>query len=155
MLAAPGHTADNLCFYLAHIDAVITAEAVGIIPGDEFWVAPQFLSSYNDYLRTIERIRRRRPKIIALGHHRVVGEKDIDRFFESSLADCRQFRQMIAHFLQEEQMIEERVIRRVHEELVRTRRRGRQPDEAFRLNLQVQVKVIARQLRMEKHAVER
>lgn len=151
-MAAPGHTVDNLIFYLPHIDAVVTAEAVGIIPGDEFWVAPQFLSSYRDYLGTIERIRRRRPKIIALGHHRVVREKEIDRFFESALADCRKFRQMIAQFLQEEQMKEQNAVSRVLEELVRTRRRGRQPDQALRSNLQVQVKVIARQLRTEKQA---
>ncbi|KPJ77516.1 MAG: hypothetical protein AMJ54_07905 [Deltaproteobacteria bacterium SG8_13] len=148
--AAPGHTADNLCFFLPHAGAALTAEAVGIIPGDEFWVAPQFLSSYDDYLSTIDRIRQRRPKIIVLGHHRVVEEKDIDRFFEVSLADCEEFRKMVEQFLQEEQMVEENVFHRVRERLVHTGRRGRQPEEAFRLNLQVQVKVVARQLRMEK-----
>ncbi len=146
-IAAPGHTQDNLCFYLPHTGAVLTAEAVGIIAGDEFYVAPQFLSSYEDYLGSIDRIRRRRPKIIAMGHHRVVGEKDIDRFFEAALADCRQFRKMVEQLLQEEQMMEESVVRRVHEHQVRTLRRGGQPEDAFRLNLQVQVKVIARQLR--------
>ncbi len=147
-MASPGHTSDNLSFFLPHTEAVITAEAVGIIPGDEFWVAPQFLSSYEDYLESIERIRRRRPKIIVLGHHRVVEEKDIDRFFTASLTDCRQYRNMIAQLLRQEQMVEERAVRRLLERLVRTGRRGTQPQEAFWLNLQVQVKLIARQLRM-------
>jgi glyoxylase-like metal-dependent hydrolase (beta-lactamase superfamily II) len=148
VVAAPGHTSDNLCFYLPHVEAAVTAEAVGIIPGDEFWVAPQFLSSYEDYLASIERVRRCRPKMIALGHHRVVEEKDIDRFFEAALTDCRLYREMVAQLLQEEQMAEERVVRRLFERQVRTGRRGSQPEEAFWLNLQVQVKLIARQLRM-------
>ena len=149
VLAAPGHTPDNLSFYLPHNGAVLTAEAVGIIPGNEFWVAPQFLSSYENYLETVDRIRKRRPKLIVLGHHRVVGGQDIDRFFEAALSDCRQFRNMVSQLLQEEQMKEEKVVRRVHKQQVRTGRRGGQPEEAFRLNLQVQVKVIARLMRNE------
>jgi glyoxylase-like metal-dependent hydrolase (beta-lactamase superfamily II) len=148
-MAAPGHTQDNLSFFLPHVDAAVTAEAVGIIPGDEFWVAPQFLSSYEDYLDTIKRIRRRGPKILVLGHHRMVAEKDVDRFFEAARADCRQYRKMIEQYLQEERMMEEAVVRRLLARQVRTGRRGRQPEAAYLLNLQVQVKLIARRLRRE------
>ena len=146
-ITTPGHTPDNLCFFLPHAGAAITAEAVGIIPGDEFWVAPQFLSSYEDYLGSIDRIHRRRPKLLALGHHRVVTEKDIDRFFQAAIADCRQYRQMVVQLLQEEKMSEDRTVQRVFELLVRTGRRGGQPEAALLLNLNVQVKIIARQLR--------
>ncbi len=149
-ITTPGHTPDNLSFFIPHAAAAITAEAVGIISGDEFWVAPQFLSSYEDYLGSIDRIRRRRPKLLALGHHRVVTEKDIDRFFEAAISDCRDYRQMVVQLLQEEKMNEDRTVRRVFELLVRTGRRGGQPEEAFRLNLQVQVKVVARQLQRGK-----
>ena len=150
VVATPGHTPDNLSFFLPHTGAAVTAEAVGIIPGEEFWVAPQFLSSYEDYLESIDRIRRRRPKLLALGHHRVVTAMDIDRFFQAAIADCRQYRDIVEQYLQEAQMREEAVVRRIVEQQVRTGRRGGQPEEAFRLNLQVQVKVIARQLRRKR-----
>ena len=145
---SPGHTPDNLSFYLPHAEAIVAAEALGIIPGDEFWVAPQFLSSYEKYLESIERIRQRRPKILLLGHHQVVQGKDVDRFFEAAVADCRKYRKMIERFLQRENMAEDRAVSRVYSQLVRTLRRGRQPEEAFRLNLEVQVKVVARRMRL-------
>jgi glyoxylase-like metal-dependent hydrolase (beta-lactamase superfamily II) len=148
VMAAPGHTSDNLCFYLPHVEAAVAAEAVGIIPGDEFWVAPQFLSSYEDYLGTIERVRRRRPKIVVLGHHRVVRGTDVGRFFEAAQTDCREFRDMVARVLQKEKMSEDKVVHRIFEQLVRAGRRGGQPEAVFHLNLQVQVKIISRQLRM-------
>ena len=144
MVATPGHSPDNLSFFLPHAGAAVTAEAVGIIPGEAFWVAPQFLSSYEDYLVSIDRIRRRRPKLILLGHHRVVTEKDIERFFDAANSDCRQYRNMVARLLEQEQMREDQVVHRVFEQLVHTGRRGGQPEAAFLLNLQVQVKVIAR-----------
>jgi glyoxylase-like metal-dependent hydrolase (beta-lactamase superfamily II) len=142
-LATPGHTRDSFSFFLPHIEAVVAGEALGIIPGDDFWVAPEFLSGYDDYLRSIERIRRKNPKIIATAHHRVLTGSDAARFFDTALADCRAYRRMIEQHLLEAGMDQARVVRRIAATEYRTRRQGKQPEAAFLLNLTAQVRLIA------------
>jgi len=62
VIATPGHTWDSLSFFLPQSKTMLTGEAAGIIPGDDFWVSPQFLSSYDDYICSINRIREKKTK---------------------------------------------------------------------------------------------
>jgi len=145
VIATPGHTWDSLSFFLPHNKTILTGEAVGIIPGDDFWVAPQFLSSYDDYICSIQRIREKKPKVIVMGHHYVAREV-AEKFFDASLSDCKAFRKMIEQYLKEEHMNREKVIRRIKEEEYLTLRKGKQPEEAFLLNIRAQVKLIAKNM---------
>jgi len=144
VIATPGHTPDCLSFFLPHLEAVLAGDALGIIPGDDFWIAPQFLSSYEDYLDSIERIRRKAPKTIVMGHHSVLSEAQSERFFNAAVADCRRFRQMIEQYLKEAQMNAETVVQRIKTAEYHTLRRGKQPEAAFLLNLTAQVRLIAK-----------
>lgn len=150
VIATPGHTSDSLSFFLPHLEAVLVGDALGIMPGDDFWVAPQFLSSYEDYLDSIERIRKRAPKTILLGHHSVVRQGECERFFKATVADCRAFREMIEQHLKESQMKEEIVVQRIHAAEYQTLRQGKQPEAAFLLNLTAQVRLIAIGLKRER-----
>ena len=143
VIATPGHTSDSLSFFLPHLEAVLPGDALGILPGDDFWVAPQFLSSYEDYLDSIERIRKRAPKTLLLGHHSVVRQAECERFFNAAVADCRAFREMIEQYLKESQMKEEIVVQRIQADEYHTLRGGKQPEAAFLLNLTAQVRLIA------------
>jgi glyoxylase-like metal-dependent hydrolase (beta-lactamase superfamily II) len=145
VIATPGHTWDSLSFFLPHSKTILTGEAVGIIPGDDFWVAPQFLSSYDDYICSIQRIREKKPKVIVMGHHYVVREV-AEKFFDTSLSDCKAFRKMIEQYLKEEQMNQEKVIQRIKEEEYLTLRKGKQPEEAFLLNIRAQVKLLSKNM---------
>jgi len=149
VIATPGHTWDSLSFFLPHSKTILAGEAVGIIPGDDLWVSPQFLSSYEDYICSIQRIREKEPKVIVMGHHYVVKE-DAEKFFDAALSDCRAFRRMIEQYLKKEQMDQEKVIQRIKEEEYLTLRKGKQPEEAFLLNTRAQVKLIAKDLRKKK-----
>lgn len=145
VIATPGHTWDSLSFFLPHSKTIITGEAVGIIPGDDLWVSPQFLSSYDDYICSIQRIREKKPKVIVMGHHYVVKEL-AEKFFDASISDCKAFRKMIEQYLKEEQMDQEKVIQRIKDEEYLTLRKGKQPEEAFLLNTRAQVKLIAKNM---------
>jgi glyoxylase-like metal-dependent hydrolase (beta-lactamase superfamily II) len=149
VIATPGHTWDSLSFFLPHNKTMLTGEAAGIIPGDDFWVSPQFLSSYDDYISSIQRIREKKPKIMVMGHHCVVKEV-AEKFFDSSLSDCETFRKMIEQYLKEGQMDQENVIQRIKEEEYLTLRKGKQPEEAFLLNIRAQVRLIAKSMKKEK-----
>jgi len=143
VIATPGHTSDSLSFFLPHLETILAGDAIGIIPGDDFRVAPQFLSSYEDYLASIERIRRKKPKIIVPGHHAVVRAAECERFFNAAVADCRAFREMIEHYLKAAGMNEGAVVRRIQAAEYHTLRKGKQPEAAFLLNLTAQVRLIA------------
>jgi len=145
VITTPGHTWDSLSFFLPHSKTILTGEAVGIIPGDDFWVSPQFLSNYDDYIFSIQRIREKEPKVIVMGHHQVVKEVT-EKFFDVSLSDCRAFRKMIEQYLKEAQMDQENVIQRIKDEEYLTLRKGKQPEEAFLLNTRAQVKLIAKNM---------
>jgi glyoxylase-like metal-dependent hydrolase (beta-lactamase superfamily II) len=144
VIATPGHTSDSLSFFLPHLEAVLAGDALGIIPGDDSWVAPQFLSSYENYLDSIERIRKRAPKTILLGHHSVVGQGECERFFNAAIADCLAFREMIEQYLKESEMKEEMVVQRIQAAEYHTLRGGKQPEAAFLLNLTAQVHLISK-----------
>ncbi|MDY6791839.1 MAG: MBL fold metallo-hydrolase [Thermodesulfobacteriota bacterium] len=145
VISTPGHTWDSLSFFLPRSRTILTGEAVGIIPGDDFWVSPQFLSNYDDYILSIQRIRQKQPKVIVMGHHQVVKEVT-EKFFAASLSDCRAFRTMIEQYLKEAQMDQQKVIQRIKDEEYLTLRKGKQPEEAFLLNTRAQVKLIAKNM---------
>ncbi|MCP4367696.1 MAG: MBL fold metallo-hydrolase [Deltaproteobacteria bacterium] len=145
VIATPGHTRDSLSFFIPHSRTMLTGEAAGIIPGDDFWVSPQFLSSYDDYILSIQRIREKKPKVIVMGHHQVVQEVT-EKFFDASLSDCIAFREKIEQYLKEEQMDQEKVVYRIKKEEYLSIRKGKQPEEAFLLNTRIQVKLIAKKM---------
>lgn len=150
IIATPGHTPDCLSFFLPHLRAAVAGDALGIIPGDSFRVAPQFLSGYEDYLDSIERVRKKAPKTIVLGHHSVISETESERFFAAAVADCRTFRKMIEQYLKEAQMQEEKVVQRIKASAYHTLRRGKQPEAAFLLTLTAQVRLIANGMNRQK-----
>ena len=153
VIETPGHTWDSLSFFLPHSKTILAGEAVGIIPGDDFWVSPQFLSSYDDYICSIKRIREKEPKVVVMGHHYVVKE-EAEKFFDASLSHCKTFRRMIEQYLKEDQMDQEKVIQRIKKEEYLPLRKRKQPEEAFLLNISAQVKLIAKSMKKEKVRVK-
>jgi glyoxylase-like metal-dependent hydrolase (beta-lactamase superfamily II) len=147
VIDTPGHTRDSVTYFLPHMEAILTGEAVGVIPGDDFWVAPEFLSSYEDYIHSILRVKERQPKVIVPGHHRVIRGEEVARFFDRALLDCAAFRQRIETDLEREGMKEDRVVQHIKEEEYYTLRGGKQPEEAYLLNLKAHVSLIAKGMR--------
>jgi glyoxylase-like metal-dependent hydrolase (beta-lactamase superfamily II) len=146
VIATPGHSRDCLSFFLPHSRTMLTGEAAGIVPGDDFWVSPQFLSSYDDYMLSIQRIREKKPKVIVMGHHCVVQE-GVEQFFDTSLSDCKEFRGKIEQYLKEELMDQGKVVQRINKEEYLSIRKGKQPKEAFLINTRAQVKLIANMMK--------
>jgi glyoxylase-like metal-dependent hydrolase (beta-lactamase superfamily II) len=144
VIATPGHTGDSLSFYIEPTGEIFTGEAVGIIPGEELYVGPEFLSSYRDYMDSLEKIRALRPTTIFTGHHTRVEGRDLDRFFEAAIRDTRNLKDKIERYLLETDMDEASVIGRIKAEEYEDLRKSRQMEEAYVLNLTAQVRHIAR-----------
>ncbi len=141
-LFTPGHTQDSMSYLVKPDEIVLTGEAMGIVPGDELYVGPEFLTSYDDYIGSINKVRAARPRRVLTGHHAQAYGDEVERLIAAALRDAAALKDKIERYLAEEQMDEARVIERVKKEEYLTARQGKQPEEAYLLNLKAQVKMI-------------
>lgn len=142
VVATPGHTRDSISFYLPYLQAIITGEAIGILPGDGSYVSPEFLSSYDDYIASIHKVWAKKPALIVPGHHARIEKNRIEAFFEFALKNAEELKRKIERYLAEEAMDEEKVVSRIKDEEYLTLRLGKQPEEAYLKNLRAQVGLI-------------
>lgn len=144
VLEVPGHTKDSLAFFIPEEGILFTGEAAGVPEGPDS-DAPQvcFLSSYDDYLASLEKILSLAPRVLCIGHGWVLTERDASRFLASSLAATPAYRALIERYLDEAggdgDKATETMARREYDE------RGaiRQERTAYLTNLTAQVKLIA------------
>ena len=98
----PGHTKDSLSFFVPEIGALFPGEAAGIPQGaDCEGVQVEFLSSYEDYLKSIERAAALKPRMIGMAHAWVLTEDDAGSFLERSYHETELYRRQIETFLDE------------------------------------------------------
>ncbi|MCX5849033.1 MAG: MBL fold metallo-hydrolase [Deltaproteobacteria bacterium] len=96
----PGHTGDSLAFYIPEIRALFPGEACGIPEGDkDDDVQVEFLSSYDDYVASLEKIIKLRPKLICMGHMWVFTDDDAAEFLQRSLEATPVYRKLIESYL--------------------------------------------------------
>ncbi|MFW5861861.1 MAG: MBL fold metallo-hydrolase [Spirochaetota bacterium] len=81
----PGHTRDSLAYYIPEENILFPGEAIGIPEGkDALDVQAEFLTSYSDYMNSIERMRQLQPGTIAMGHGWIFTGDDVKVFFDTS-----------------------------------------------------------------------
>jgi glyoxylase-like metal-dependent hydrolase (beta-lactamase superfamily II) len=96
----PGHTADSLAFYIPEIRALFGGEAYGIPEGDKDGeVQVEFLSSYEDYIASLEKIIRLQPRLIGMAHMWVFTDDDATGFLKRSLEATPRYRKLIETYL--------------------------------------------------------
>lgn len=140
----PGHTKDSLAFFIPEEGILFTGEAAGVPEGPDS-NAPQvcFLSSYDDYLASLEKILSLAPGVLCLGHGWVFTGGDASRFLASSLAATPAYRALIERHLDgangDAGVATQAMARSEYDE------RGaiRQERTAYLTNLEAQVKLIA------------
>lgn len=144
VLEVPGHTKDSLAFFIPEEGILFTGEAAGVPEGPDS-NAPQvcFLSSYDDYLASLEKILSLAPGVLCLGHGWVFTGGDASQFLASSLAATPAYRALIERYLDEAHgdagLATETMARCEYDE------RGaiRQERTAYLTNLEAQVKLVA------------
>ncbi|MDQ5987777.1 MAG: Hydroxyacylglutathione hydrolase [Syntrophus sp. SKADARSKE-3] len=96
----PGHTKDSLAFFIPEIKTLFTGEAAGV-PEDRDGNGIQvcFLTSYDDYLSSLEKIISICPETLCLGHGWVLSHKDASSFIKASLDATPTYRRLIEGYL--------------------------------------------------------
>lgn len=96
----PGHTKDSISFFVPEIGALFPGEAAGIPRGEHCeGIQVEFLSSYGDYIQSIERAASLKPKIIGMAHAWVLTGDDAASFLEKSYHETELYRKQIEAFL--------------------------------------------------------
>lgn len=96
----PGHTGDSLAFFIPEIRALFPGEACGIPEGDkDGHVQVEFLSSYDDYISSLEKIIKLEPKLLCMGHMWVFTDDDVTVFLRRSLEATPRYRELIETYL--------------------------------------------------------
>ncbi|MCI0481395.1 MAG: hypothetical protein L0213_07390, partial [Candidatus Dadabacteria bacterium] len=90
----------------------------------------------------IEKVAAARPRRVLTGHHAQAYGDEVERLIAAALRDAASLKDKIERYLVEERMDEGKVIERIKSEEYLTARQGKQPEEAYLLNLKAQVKTI-------------
>jgi glyoxylase-like metal-dependent hydrolase (beta-lactamase superfamily II) len=140
----PGHTRDSLSFHLVEMDALFVGDACGVLEAlPERHVRAEFLSSYQDYLDSIERIAGLAPRMLCLAHRWVLTGDDVVEFLELSLAETVRYRDLIERYLDAAGGDAERALEQLGHDEYEVKGGVRQERAAYMTNLAAQVRHIA------------
>ena len=142
----PGHTRDHLSFFVPEEGVLFPGEAFGnAIMQKENEVKVEFLSSFTDYIQSMEKLMALLPevKIIALSHLYYYTDDDVPRFVDMARRDSRQYKELIDCYLDAAHgdigKATETMVRVEYDE----KKSVYQERNAYMTNLQAQVKAVA------------
>ena len=141
VIATPGHTRDTVCYYLPELKALVGGEAVGSFDR-HFNVRPVFLSSYDDYLSSLEKLKTLKVDLLLLGHFYALtadAQDMIPRAIQATLA----FGKRIEAELKSHGGNQEAVVQKIFQEDYVEKQLIHQEERPFRINLTAQVKAVA------------
>ncbi len=139
VLATPGHTRDQLSYYIPEKRILVATEASGALDraGN---IITEFLVDYDAYLSSLKRLAALPVEVLCQGHHYVfVGRDEVERFFARSLSEAERFKDRVYELLRTEGGSVERVVQRIKAEQWDTNRGVKQTEGAYLLNLRARV----------------
>lgn len=140
----PGHTGDSLAFFIPEIRALFAGEAYGIPEGDKDGeVQVEFLSSYDDYIASLEKMISLQPKLIGMAHLWVFTDDDATEFLRRSLDATPRYRKLIETYLDAVNGDIEAAVRFMVKKEYDEKGTIAQPREAYIQNLNAQVRRVA------------
>lgn len=142
VIATPGHTRDAVSFYFPRMKALITGEAAGVLD-TKHNIHPEFLASYNDYIRSLEKLSLLDVEILMLSHQYVLTQEDARGYLKESLARTRAFRDRIEHYLRDASGNQEETVQRIFREDYLDTGAIQQDQRSYLINLSAKVRAVA------------
>jgi glyoxylase-like metal-dependent hydrolase (beta-lactamase superfamily II) len=142
VIATPGHTRDAVSFYLPDWKVLIAGEAVGVYDGN-FQIRPEFLSSYEDYAASLEKLAALDTDFLLMAHSYVLTGDDARGFVLKSIEATKRFKKRIEDLLDRLGGDQEAVVKRIFEEEYVDSNTARQEQRPYLINLQSKVRAVA------------
>ncbi len=141
VIETPGHTRDSLSYYIPRIKTLIAGEAVGIYNHNK--IQPEFLSSYNDYMTSLEKLATLDIDILAMAHLHILTGDDARTHIRRSIESTVSFRDRIENYLDKFSGDREKVVEAIFSEDYDETKALQQDKKPFLLNLNAKVRVVA------------
>jgi 2-aminobenzoylacetyl-CoA thioesterase len=140
----PGHTGDSLAFFIPETRALFAGEAYGVPEGDKDGnIMVEFLSSYDDYVSSLDKIISLKPKLIGMAHMWVFTDDDATEFLQRSREATPRHRKLIETYLDDANGNIDEAVRFMVKMEYDEKGTIAQPREAYMENLKAQVRQIA------------
>lgn len=140
----PGHTGDSLAFFIPEIRALFAGEAYGIPESDQDSpVQVEFLSSYDDYVASLDRLIDLQPELIGMGHMWVFTDDDATAFLKRSREETPRYRELIETYLDAANGDIENAVQLMAKKEYDEKGTIAQPRESYIENLKAQVRQVA------------
>lgn len=140
----PGHTGDSLAFYIPEIRTLFPGEACGIPEsGKDSAIQVEFLSSYDDYVASLDKLISLQPKLICMGHMWVFTDDDATAFLKQSLEATPRYRELIETYLDAANGNIDDAVQSMAKKEYDEKGTIAQPRESYLENLKAQVRQVA------------
>lgn len=142
IIETPGHTRDSISYFLPDPGVLIVGDAAGACESG-FMHSP-FLTSYEDYIRSIEKLSAVKPAALCIAHSGILAGSDVPRYLEEALRAAREYKEMIEQYLDAYHGNQENVVQRITAEEYDAQPEHIQKRQPFILNLQAKVSAVAK-----------
>lgn len=140
----PGHTGDSLAFFIPEIRALFAGEACGIPIGDKDGnIQVEFLSSYDGYLSSLDKMIALEPKMIGMAHMWIYTDDDAAGFLKRSRDATPVYRKLIERYLDAVNGDIDNAVQLMAKKEYDEKGTIGQPREAYIENLKAQVRRVA------------
>jgi glyoxylase-like metal-dependent hydrolase (beta-lactamase superfamily II) len=141
-IATPGHTRDALSYYIPRLKALVCGEAMGTLDRS-FNARATFLSSYDDYLASLEKLKRLEIGLLLMAHTFMLTGEDAAGMVFRAIEATRAFKERIEGDLDLLKGDQEAVVEKIFREDYVEKKLISQEERPFLINLAAQVKAIA------------
>jgi glyoxylase-like metal-dependent hydrolase (beta-lactamase superfamily II) len=144
VLATPGHTWDSLSYYIPQRKILIASEAVGCA-NTQGYIVSDCLIDFKTYLSSLKRLAALDVDVLCQGHNFVYTGKDVENFFKRSIEAALGFAAIVKDFWRSEEAEMHRVIERIKAIEYDDLPPPKQPEGAYRINLEARIKSVLKE----------
>jgi 2-aminobenzoylacetyl-CoA thioesterase len=142
VIATPGHTRDAVSFYFPNYKALICGESAGYMY-DKHSIQPEFLSSYREYLASLEKLSDLDVEIVMLSHQYVLTEDDARGYLKKSLANTLEYKERIENLLDKAAGDQESAVQTIYKKDYLEPGVIKQDERSYLINLRAKVRAVA------------
>jgi glyoxylase-like metal-dependent hydrolase (beta-lactamase superfamily II) len=104
IIEVPGHSPDSISLYSDEERFVLVSDSLGyhLSSGKN---VPMYFYSFKDYIKSIEKIRSLDPKLIGMGHNRILKGDECENYTELAIREAFNLKESIERGLTEEELL--------------------------------------------------
>jgi len=144
-IETPGHTRDCLSYFIPQKKVLFCSEAAGI-PDAAGHIVCEALVDFDQYYESLTKLSAIQFDVLCLGHRQALNGREARQYIRKSMADCRQFLNLVETCLAEESGDVQQVIGRIKAIEYDPITEPKQIEAAYLLNLEAKVKAIKKRM---------